>query len=266
MLIRVIRARSATQSSGGEASVGAGFRDGSESDYSDEDVVSSTAHRLTPREQAEAAMVEWEQLKYQGGITEKLGEGVRDITPDMLLKAWPTESTIDYWKQHGHRYYPLLAVVAMSVLAAEGGAAEIERDFSVSSLFLTGLKSSTDPVDIEMLMFCRRVLGGKTIVIPDDLAPFLKAMTGAEVEDYRLDLRRVPEDDDADDLDSDAGEDEDKADARFCGIMGDSDKEDSSEGEGSAGEGEDIEGDHSSVEELSDDHAVLPPATKRARM
>lgn len=193
-------------------------RDGD--DYSDDDVVCTSSYRMSARQQADKAMEEWESLKYQGGIEEHFKEKkVRELTPEMIMEIIPIEKTLEYWKNHGMKYYPLLAEVAVSVMAVEAAAADIERDFCVSGMILTGQRSTTCPLDVDMLMFCRRFFGGQEVIIPDDLEPHLEVMSNADEKVFRETMKRVPNPENGDDLDSDVELDDEDAIGRISGLM-----------------------------------------------
>jgi len=67
----------------------------------------------------------------------------RDITVDGFLGWWENATQ-----------FPVLRVVAASLLGQQASAGGMERDFCPAGRLLSGLRSSLSPSFVEMILFC----------------------------------------------------------------------------------------------------------------
>lgn len=70
-------------------------------------------------------------------------------------RGLPWEGLPEWWRKTGTRLFPSLATVFQALLAVPGGAAALERDFSVASNLLTVRRAMLDQAYVEMTMFLR---------------------------------------------------------------------------------------------------------------
>jgi hypothetical protein len=190
------------------------------------DVAGSSTTEGTTKQRAANYMQQWERLEFMDGIALPEVGAELGLTPPDILKQWPLKSLYEYWAKHGAVRYKVMADVAKSVFAVEGAAARIERDFCIAGKTVTSDRSSMDPAWVDMLITSRDYIGGKEVVIPDDLSPHL---TVCKPEDLRDIIPRlcVSEEggDEGDDLDSDVEQDEGDATRMFSRVGEEEEKE-----------------------------------------
>jgi len=110
--------------------------------FSDSCSVPKSATRLTVPK-----IVDDEITRYKS-----LNLSFRDITMDGFLEWWGNTTQ-----------FPVLRVVAASLLGQQASAGGMERDFCPAGRLLSGLRSSLSPSFVEMILFCHLNFGS----IPD---------------------------------------------------------------------------------------------------
>ena len=111
-------------------------------------------------------MSDWQNLEqHEGLVVKRIGKPVPTvITFAELFEAWPVDSTLAYWKNHGRRHYKNMSKAAAVILSATGSAAQLERDYSDAGQWVHALRSRLGDEQVEMGLFCKvngRALGTK---------------------------------------------------------------------------------------------------------
>jgi len=69
---------------------------------------------------------------------------LKDVNNNNIGERYTIKETILYWKNVGESLFPVVAQVALSVLAFPGGSGNLERDFCKSGNLITPMRASMD--------------------------------------------------------------------------------------------------------------------------
>ena len=130
----------------------------------------------------------------QGGRSEKLGVGssVELVAQDWCsgggdkvdaAKSLAWEALPNWWLKTGSSIFPDVALVFQALLAMPGGAASLERDFSIASNVLTVHRAQLDQAYVEMTMLLHMSM--------DKIPPFPQIMELSSTDAHAALPRRL---------------------------------------------------------------------------
>lgn len=172
-------------------------------DDDEEQVIPNQGAQLSVEAEADKALTEWENLIHTGGLA-KSGSMLPLTRKDLFDRA-PADNPLNYWANHGKKYYPMIAKVARAVFAVTGGSGALEGDFSMAGRTLTRERSTLGSAYVEMLslvhsLYLHQVLTPDVLPVPELMLNDLKQVIPKRLSNPSAELRmldapdREPED------------------------------------------------------------------------